>query len=367
MNDMLTLLMHSRTDWYDFFGGTPTYSYSSTYGTQLPLSGSSAYVSNSLFRSISSSSDGGALYSTNSVTYLFIESTSFFSCKTSGSNGGAIYFYDSSGRCALHEVCGYDCNSTSTGTSYGHFLYTQVYNSASSNNYISYSSIVGCVSTHTSSYYILRHYYGNLFCPSVNISMNECQYHSIYYYPLSDSNSITCSLSYSSITDNHANGHTCLYLWSSYANFRIKSCNILRNTQGSPSSTGTFYTCGSLVITDSCILGNNASNIVYTYYSNYPTTILNCTIDKTTNNGYLTIKNTVTKSFIHALNHISTQYCLSEYDSVGTLTPPSPNKQINCFTYGNSFCHSKLRDFISLIFVLNFIFIHLDTSTYYLY
>jgi hypothetical protein len=365
---MLTFSMHSRTDWHDFFGGTPTYSFSSTYGTRLSLYGTSAYVSNSLFRSISSSSDGGALYSSGSVTYLFIESTSFFSCKTSDNYGGAIYFYHSSGRCVLHEVCGYDCNSTYTGgTSYAQFSYTQVQNSASYDNYISYSSIVGCVSTHTSSYYILQHYYGKLFCPSVNISMNKCQYYTIYYCPLSDSNSITCSLSYSSITDNHANQYTCLYLWNSYANFRIKSCNILRNTQVYTGSVGTFYTCGSLVITDSCILGNNASYIFNTHYSNYPITISNCTIDKTTNNGYLTIKNTVTKSFIHALNHISTLYCLSEYDSVGTLTPPSPNKQINCFTYGNFFRHSKLRDLISLIFVLNFIFIHLDTSTYYLY
>jgi predicted nucleic acid binding AN1-type Zn finger protein len=99
-----------------------------------------------------------------------------------------------------------------------------------------------------------------------------------------------------------------------------KSCNILRNTQVS-SSEGTIKSDGNLMIEDSCILGNTATNIFYAYSSYIITLSLsNCTVDKTSNNGYLTTQNTVTKSFILGLNNMSTQNCHSEYDSAGDLT-----------------------------------------------
>ena len=47
----------------------------------------------------------------------------------------------------------------------------------------------------------------------------------------------------------------------------------------------------------------------------------NCTVNKTTYNRNLVTQNTVTKSFILALNHISTQNCHSRYDYAGYLIP----------------------------------------------
>ena len=197
--------------------------------------------------------------------------------------------------------------------------------------------------------------------------MNKCYYYTgITCDPYKDPNSITCSITYSSITDIIANGYTCILLYTYGAKYEIKSCNILRNTQGTLDTGGTIYTNGYLTIDDSCILENKA-NRNFHQGSSYPITLSNCTVDSTSNNGYLTITNTVTKSFILALNHMSTLNCHSEYDSVGTLTPiiqtpSSSKKQKLCFTYVNCFYQSQQRIFFSLLSVFIFNFIHLDVS-----
>jgi hypothetical protein len=364
--------MHSRTAWDDYFTGSPTPMQTKEYGTRQTPSDTGIYVSNCLFRSIESGSDGGALYCTS--TYLLVESTSFFSCKTSSRFGGAIYFSNSNdGQCVLCEVCGYDCCSTYTGTPHYQFAYINVNNVATSKNYVNYSSIARCVSVSSGSYHVLRFYYGKIYCPSVNSSMHKCQYYSaISCSPFGDSNSVTCSFLYSTFTDNIAYGYGCIVLWTTGTKYEIKSCNILRNTHRSLDTYGIIYTSGNLDIKDSCILENNATPIFQASSSSYTITLSNCTVDSTSNNGYLTTQNTVTKSFILALNHMSTQNCHSEYDSAGYLTPiiqtPSPSKkQIHCYTFGNFLYQYKLRYLISLISVFLFSFIHLDVSIYPLY
>jgi hypothetical protein len=353
---MSEFLLYSRTGWSDYFTTTnPTNRSSQLYISRENPSDASLYFSNCLFRSITSSSNGGALYCT-SVTYLLVESTSFFSCKTS-SSGGAIYFSNSGGQCVLHGVCGYDCCTTSSSDY--QFACVYVNNGVSSKNYVNYSSIVRCVNVNA--HHTLYLYYGKICCPSVNISMNKCVGRSaICTYPYKDSNSVTCSYSYSSFSDNTATRFTCISCWGSNAKNEIKSCNILRNIQPLGNGEGTIHTEGYLTIADCCILENKATNI-FNQANTYPITISNCTVDKTSNNGYLTIQNTVTKSFILALNHMSTQNCHSEYDSVGTLTPITPhmsslNKQrhYTCEKYYYQLPQGNLFSLISL-FVFNFI------------
>jgi len=119
------------------------------------------------------------------------------------------------------------------------------------------------------------------------------------------------------------------------------------------------------MIKDSCILENTANYIFYSYSGT--TTLTNCTVDKTTKYGNLVIQNTVTKSFILALNHMSTRNCIAEYDAVGALTPitqppypsPSPSKKqklyYSCEKLLNLYQHGN---FVSLtsIFIFNFIY-----------
>jgi hypothetical protein len=345
--------------WTDYFSGNAeTTLYSVEYNSIQTPSGSSVYVSNCLFNKVSSTSDGGAL-SCTSASYLLVESSSFFSCKTSGSNGGAIYISNTnSGQCVLYGVCGNDCYSTYTSRySRGQFARINVKDDASFKNCVNYSSITRCVNVISVSAYALSLYYGKIYSTSVNISMVKCCYHSIIYFnPFIDSDSITCSLLYSSFTDSYAFGHCCISSERDAKN-EIKCCNILRNRHAS-SSYGMIYVPGNWMIEDCCILENTATNIFYIWTSS-TLTLSNCTVDSTTNNGKLKIQNTVTKSFILGLNHISTRNCHSECDSAGTLTAiphvSHTTKKENCYT--PSHCHARIRDFFSLhcLFIVTFI------------
>jgi hypothetical protein len=360
--------MHFRTAWDDFFSGSPTRIQFTEYRTGQTLSDTSVHVSDCLFRYITSTTDGGALYC-NSVQYVLVESCSFFSCKTSD-NAGAIYFENSNnGQCVLNEVCGYDCCTT---TYYNmQFGYMYMNNGVTNKNYVNYSSISRCVNEITNAQFTLYLYYGNNCCPSVNSSMNKCHGRSgIYCNPSLDSNFVTCSLSYSTFVDNNSTVYTCISLYMAGAKYEIKSCNILRNTLGS-GSEGIIYTRGITMIQDSCILENKATYIFYAS-SSYTITLSNCTVDSTSKSGSLTIQNTVTKSFILALNHMSTQNCHSEYDSAGYLTPiiqtpSSSKKQRHCYTDQGIFFRFPKGNFFSLISILIFSFIHLYSSSNPLY
>jgi hypothetical protein len=212
----------------------------------------------------------------------------------------------------------------------------------------------------SNSLYIMRHYYGKICYPSVNLSMNKCGYRTIYCYPSTDSNSATFSMSYSTIADNIASSCTCIMLNMPGAKNEIKSCNILRNTQPLGNGEGTVYANGNLNIEDSCILENKATYIFYAT-SSYIITLSNCTVDSTSKYGSLTIQNTVTKSFILALNHMSTQNCHSEYDSAGYLTPiiqtPSFSKKQILYYSCERLFHRYQGNLISFISILvsNFI------------
>jgi hypothetical protein len=258
-----------------------------------------------------------------SVTYFLIESSSFFSCKTNSGYGGAIYFSNTgSGQSVLYKVCGYDCRGSNNAYSNGQFSRVNVYDVASSKNYVNYSSISRCVNEYSDAGYTVCHQNGKHCYPSVNSSMNKCYYPpGIYFDPFVDSSSVTCSLSYSSFADNIGTGYICIWLCRSGVKCEIKSCNILRNSHVS-TSHGIIQVSGNTIISDSCILENIGTYIFYAY-SSYTITLTNCTVDKTTRSGSLIIQNTVTTSFILALNHMSTRNCHSEYDSAGTLTPIS--------------------------------------------
>jgi hypothetical protein len=360
---MSVFLQHIKTAWNDYFPQTSlNHLNSETFTSKQSPSGTGVYVSNCLFRSIwLSSGNGGALYCSSSITYFLVESSSFFSCKTTSGYGGAIYFENSGGQSVLYEVCGYDCCSTHSNP-YCQFAYLIVNNAASYINYFNYSSISHCVNEASNSNYILRLCYGKICCPSVNMSMNKCQYYSsITCNTFVDSSLVSCSISFSTFTDNTANGYSCIILWTTGAKYEIKSCNILRNKQGTLGTYGTIYTTGNLMIEGSCILENTANRNFHQGDSSYRITISNCTVDSTSNNGFLTIPNTVTKSFILGLKHISTENCHSEYDSVGYLTPiiqsPSSSKKQIYYTCKRLYYLFPRGNFFSLIslFILNLI------------
>jgi hypothetical protein len=358
---MLQFLLHSRTALGCYFPDT----YSKEFNErQTPSASSDGCVSvlNCLFNYIKSTSNGGALYCTSN--YLLAVSSSFFSCNASAEYGGAIYFNNAvSGECILHGLCGNGCCTTHTSSAWGQFAWITVKNDASSKNYINYSSISRCGDSNSDARQTLRHENGKDFCQSVNISMSKCVYRSgIICTPNKDSISVTCSLSYSTFADNNASIYNCISCYSEVVKFEINFCNILRNKQVTLYQEGTIFTIGNLMIKNSCILENEATYIFYRYSSSYSITLSNCTVDKTTCNQNLIIQSTVSKSFILALDHMSTQNCHSEYDSVGSLTVipcvSRPTKRVFCHTCENYHYQSIVSDFFTLICLFLVTFIH---------
>jgi hypothetical protein len=357
-------MFRPKSSWNDYFGGFPATTLSGQYNSRQNPSSLSIYVSNCLFNTFTSTSDGGALYCDSSTSFL-IESSSFFSCKTSSSKGGAIYFTNSGAQSVLYGVCGNDCCSTYTGATNFQFANILVKNDVSGKNYVNYSSIVRCVNERSSSHHVFRLYYGKICCPSVNVTMNRCYYYSgITCCSFADSSYVTCSLLYSTFVDNNALDHL-IFFFISGPQYEMKCCNILRNTHPH-SYFGIVSTWGDLLIEDSCILENNAKYVFYSGTS-YTITLSNCTVDKTTISvGSLTLQSTVTNSFIHGLHHMSTQNCHSKYDSAGYLTVipniSSPSKKVFCYTNKINHCQGNMGAFFSIAWLLIFTLIHPNPS-----
>jgi hypothetical protein len=346
--------------WNDYFTGTPvTTLHSGQYTSNQTFSVSSVYVLSCLFNKCTiSNGNGSALFLSTSVTYFFIESSSFFSCKTNSGEGGAIYFSNSNAlQSVLYSVCVNDCSSNNKSP----FARIIIQNSPSNKNYVNYSTIARCVDETLNAQSMFYIDYGKIYCPSVNMSMNSCRlYSGIIYGPSVNSSSVTSLLSYSTFANNSASEYNCIWCNTGGANYEIKCCNILRNTQVS-TSYGIIFARGNLVIKDSCILDNAANYIFYQESKSYTITLSNCTVDKTSHYYNLIIQNTVTKSFIHGLNHISTQNCNSEYDSAGTLTAipyvSHSTKKVFCHTCINHY-QIRISESFPLICVFLFTFIH---------
>jgi hypothetical protein len=354
-------LIRVRTAWDDYFpGSSPSQTFvPKEYTTVQPTSSTNVFVLNCLFIGCTSTSSGGALSCSSSVQRLLVESSSFFSCSISSGQGGAIYFENTnSGECALYKVCGNDC---STSGSYDLFLCAYVQDSVSKKNCVNYSSISRCVSPNTNTGITLRIDYGKIYCQSINSSMNRCdRYTGIYFNSYPDSNYATCFLSYSSFADNIANRYCCINQGRTAVRAEMKCCNVLRNTQGSLDSYAVIRFNGNTIVTDSCILMNNAT---YTFctYSSSKITVSNCTIDSTSHQNNVVFTNSVTKSFINALNHFSTKNCDAEYDSAGILTALLSSKK-NAIYYTCN-CHSRISDLFSLTYLFMVTFIHFEPSS----
>jgi hypothetical protein len=336
-----------KTTFEDFYGSGysnvqhftgPEY----TVSPQTPTS-NNVYVHDCVFRSCTSSLNGGALYchSSNNVIKLLVSRTSFTSCRTSGQNGGAIFFYSqTSGECILNKICGFDCLSTYSGCSYGQFVYTYTKNDVTFKNHVNDSSFTRTSKVRIYPYHVLCLNYGNILCPLVNITNNEC-YHcsALYCHATASSTSNTVCITYSSIVNNTANGSWgCIVFNSdSISSQLMDTCNVLNNKQ-TLSNIGIIYAHANLLIKDSCILGNDKNkNIFYENHASCKITISNCTIDDDifTNGRYygsVTISKTIQNSFINALSHIFTHNCDSYFDSYGTLTvkPNVPTRKSIC-------------------------------------
>jgi len=294
--------------WSDYYSGSATEYSQKT--TRITFSGN-AYIKNSLFNGLYSSSSGGSIYCSSSSSNLLIESCTFINSQTRNI-GGAIYF--SSGQFVMVKVCGYGCKSTSSSC---HFDAVYATDNIIYKNEIHDSSI--CCSTQSSYNHNVYHCHRKIIVKQINISNNWCnRYSAINLYPSSNGNSVASSISYSSIANNIVSSGYCINLRTSNLH-EIDSCNIISNTDQS-SNNALILVSGSLNLRGSCIL-NNSYTFLISNSGGYSITFTNCTIDPTSIcSGNTIIVSTPEKSFINKIKFIETAHCYANYDSVGSLT-----------------------------------------------
>jgi hypothetical protein len=310
----------SKRSFADVYGQsyTPTeYTAPQYTDKRIDASVSNVYVHNCVFRYCTSSEHGGALSCTSSVIRLLVEQSSFISCRASNRHGGGVYFVNTaSGESVLNKICVFNCSSLVSG--FGQFAYIKL-NSNYYKNHVNDTSIIHSSNVNSDSRDSMRLLFGNILCPSVNITNNECSRYCTLDCQLSSS--CICRISYNSIVNNTAIVHTCIYSSGSSSSHYIYACNILNNKQ-TDSAYGTFEVYTKLLIENSCILGNNEGKTVFYLgsSSSYNITISNCTFDNSKYTGTVIFTNTIENTFINALSHIVTERCDSFFDSYGTLT-----------------------------------------------
>jgi predicted outer membrane repeat protein len=315
----------------DVFGGgynPKTYTTIGYHQTLAPTA-SYVYVNDCVFSYCSSTTHGGAIYCSSSVYKLLVEQSTIISCRTSNQRGGGISFYNTESRaeCVFSKVCGFNCSSTNSGSSWGQFADTYLNRDDANNK----NQARDCSISHTSNEGTTPHYalcleYGNILCTSVNLTNNECvHYSALACWSVVSSTSDTCYISYNSIVNNTANGgYSCILLGGYGSSQFINTCNILNNKQTS-SNYGIIYSNANVFIKDSCIIGNNEGKCVFFISStSYKITISNSTLDddmftSVRYSGNVIVNKTIKKMFINALSHIITYKCDSYFDSFGTL------------------------------------------------
>jgi hypothetical protein len=309
---------------------TPTNYSGPEYTTTISLTTENVYVHDSVFRSCSSSANGGALSCSSSVIRLLVEHSSFISCKTSSGYGGGIYFKSTTtGQCVLNRICGYDCIKSNTGNIRGIFAYIYMSKDLNYKNHVNDSSITQSINKNMDSIFPLALEYGNVLCPSDNFTNNFCnRYPSVGCYPTGGTTSVTFSLSYSSVVNNTADGNYgwgCIHIIGSDSNpsYIIDTCNVINN-KITTESYGIIQMNANSFIKNSCILGNAIGKRVFSIGSG-KLTLSNCTIDDDIftsgrYTGSVTVDKTIKSTFINGLSHIVTQKCDSYFDSFGTLT-----------------------------------------------
>jgi hypothetical protein len=290
-------------------------------GTRLTPNANNVYVYDCFFHDISYSSNDGAICCDSNVYKLLVEQSSFFSCKISSGRGGGIYFKNSGNyECVMSKICAFGCSCSN----HGQFAYINLGSNVNYKNHFNDSTIAHSLNDGKSPWDSIYYYSDTIFIPSDNFTNNECYTNPAFCCHTSRSSTLElCIVSYCSIVNNTANGgYSCIRFYSSGSTHRIDTCNIISNKQ-TATTHGTIKAFSNILIEDSCILGNNEENSVfYTYSSSYTITVSNCTVDNNrfTGAGSVIFTKTAKSSFIHALSHIVTRSCDSNFDSYGTLT-----------------------------------------------
>ena len=239
---------------------------------------SEVHISNSCFaREIVYEGCGGAINYLSGGS-MFIEFTSFISC-ICNQLGGAVF--QQNGECVLNKCCGISCFCT-LDNYYGQFYYSQLTDDIMKKNQINDTSVALSFDQsrkEASQGYTLYMWFGDVRVNTVNVSNNNCKVNSaIVFYPSTNNEKVSASISYSTITRNNSTNSRVISFTTDNALYEIVSSNIIQNT--TPSETeGMIKVRGNTKISGCCIYENDSPYLLQGVISAGGfITLLNCTI-----------------------------------------------------------------------------------------
>ena len=257
------------------------------------------YISQCTFYDMSSTTDGGAIYSSILNAHILVESSIFQNCSTLGTCTAAIRV--NGGNCAITHVCGTFCKAK----------VNDGFCSVSTNeniktNVVLDSSVCHCES---GSAYTMVHRDGYIQIKSLNVSHNFAgkQASALESIPnkINPKTGLGTLISYSSIVNNTANERLCLLLSSTF-DHELRNSNFLSN-----SGADAIKVSSSTNIKLCAILDNKNTPIFIGSI-----TLINCTVSKDQlKDSTPNIDNIHISSFIHALPFIETGNCINKFDN----------------------------------------------------
>ena len=284
------------------------------------------WVHSSFFQDIFENLDkGGAILmeTKSSQTCLLVEETYFLNC-TSADSGGCIY--QSPGNLIVHSCC---------FSLYGYELFyprgTCLY-SISTNTFDNFQEIEYCsINSHVNAPFAHidegTTYLSNG-CISIN-SLNlsqELYLHAMNLLTISPYDQFSYnSLQYCSFVNNTNRENVPIdRLLLFQNNVNCYMCNILRNY-----AYYLLYINGQFKIWNSCILENECNLVVYLATTSSYAYFYNCTTQDPEVNSPTRFHtyNIPSSSFLHALDHLQTGYCVAEYDYLDNLKPYIPEDE----------------------------------------
>ena len=208
-------------------------------------------MKDSLFQNCSHPSDGCGIYASGDFP-LLVESSTFIGCKATSGSGGWIY--KNSGQYVVAKSCSVGC----TSAGYAHFICSEVYDRRTNKNELHEFSVTVSVASGSTT---IRLLYGTVNITSVNCMGNECP--AFYCEPSQGANTetVTCSISYSHIEDNTATEDNCIYLTypprnSNNQNQLIEHTNIVNNSQNTK-IYGLIHAVGVKTTLNDCVIIRN--------------------------------------------------------------------------------------------------------------
>jgi len=228
--------------------------------------------------SLSYAGSGGCIYLYNIISYLTIRNCVFWNCIT-GSNCSAIHFESKNGQCITEKVCAFRCYSTKAR---GHYMFGFFLTKSNLSNFLCWSSIVQCApDASIVRFHSMRFEDGIQKLKYNNVSSNSLT----RYSGISNNNTKTFELSYSTFSNNLDVEYCCLRLDSGTGDRTVSYTNIVNCTQiGSSFGIILLQFNGEYNITNSNLQKNNA---VLFYIISKSLHVRNCNIDHVTSKLYV--------------------------------------------------------------------------------